>query len=201
MVAASSTLVAQSTTTASTSTTTPVAATSTVTGATINERKVDQEDRIANGLKDGDLTAGKAATLETQEAGINKEEAGMRAQDDGHLTAQDKTTLNGQLNVESKDIYADKHSGATDPKRNSEINDRLDNQQDRIANGIDKDKLTDTQVAKLETQEAGIDKEDAGMKAQDNGKLTAANKKLLNKQLNQESARIARDERRTLKKK
>jgi hypothetical protein len=77
------------------------------------------------------------------------------------------------------------------------VNDRLENQQDRIATGIKDDKLTDAQVAHLETQKSGIDKEEAGMRAQDNGKLTAADKKLLNKQLNEESRRIKRDERRT----
>ena len=37
------------------------------------------------------------------------------------------------------------------------------------------------------------------MRAQDNGKLTAQDKKTLNKQLNQESHRINRDEHRTTK--
>ena len=106
-----------------------------VTGKTIAARKENQQDRIAQGVKSGELTAGETSTLETQEAGINKEEAGMRAQDNGKLTAQDKTTLNSQLNVESKDIYADKHNDATQPAAKGEVNDRLENQQDRIAAG------------------------------------------------------------------
>ncbi|HEV2576840.1 MAG TPA: hypothetical protein VGU25_06490 [Acidobacteriaceae bacterium] len=182
---------ATSTTTASTS------ATSTTTGATIHQRKENQQDRIAQGVKSGELTASESATLESQEAGINKEERGMRQQDNGHLTAQDKATLKSQLNTESKDIYADKHNSATQPPVKGEVNKRLENQQDRIASGVNSDKLTDGQVAKLETQEAGVAKEEAGMRAQDNGKLTAQDKKLLNKELNQESRRINRDERRT----
>lgn len=170
-----------------------------VTGATLADRKENQQDRIAQGLKSGEMTASEASTVEKQEAGINKEEAGMRAQDNGKLTAQDKTTLNSQLNVESKDIYADKHNASTQKPTNGEINDRLAHQQDRISNGINSDKLTNTQVAKLETQEGGINKEETGMRAQDNGKLTAQDKKTLNKQLNQEARRIARDERRTEK--
>lgn len=197
-LAASGAVYAQSATSTSTTTaTTPVTNTSSVTGATINQRKENQQDRIDQGIKSGELTAGESATLETQEAGINKEEAGMRAQDNGKLTAQDKTTLNSQLNVESKDIYADKHNTSTQPPAKGEVNGRLENQQDRIASGLSSDKLTDGQVAKLETQEAGINKEKTGMRAQDNGKLTPQDKKLLNKQLNQESRRINRDERRT----
>ena len=57
----------------------------------INQRKVDQQDRIANGVKSGQLTAGETARLEHQEAGINREERGMRAQDNGHLTKQDRS--------------------------------------------------------------------------------------------------------------
>ncbi len=76
----------------------------------INARKVDQQDRIANGIKSGQLTAGETSHLEHQEAGINKEEAGMRAQDNGKLTKQDRSTLHHQQNVESRRIYRDKHN-------------------------------------------------------------------------------------------
>jgi Spy/CpxP family protein refolding chaperone len=77
---------------------------------TINQRKVDQQDRIAQGVKSGQLTAGETSHLEHQEAGINKEESGMRAQDNGKLTGQDRKALNHQQNVESKRIYRDKHN-------------------------------------------------------------------------------------------
>ena len=76
----------------------------------INQRKVDQQDRIANGVKNGKLTAGQTARLEHQEAGINKEERGMRAQDNGHLTKQDRKTIHQQQNQESRRIYRDKHN-------------------------------------------------------------------------------------------
>ena len=81
-----------------------------VTGKTIQERKTDQQDRIAQGVKSGQLTAGETAHLEHQEAGINHEEKGMRAQDNGHLSKADKSTLTKQQNQESKRIYADKHN-------------------------------------------------------------------------------------------
>jgi hypothetical protein len=77
----------------------------------INQRKVDQQDRIGNGVKNGKLTAGQTARLEHQDAGINKEESGMRAQDNGHLTKQDRQTIHAQQNQESRRIYRDKHDG------------------------------------------------------------------------------------------
>ena len=78
----------------------------------IQDRKVDQQDRIAQGVKSGQLTAGETSHLEHQEAGINQEEHGMRAEDNGHLTAQDRKTLHTQQNKESHRIYRDKHNAA-----------------------------------------------------------------------------------------
>ena len=77
----------------------------------INQRKVAQQDRIGNGVKSGQLTARETGHLEHQEAGINKEERGMRAQDNGHLTKQDRQTIHAQQNQESRRIYSDKHNG------------------------------------------------------------------------------------------
>ena len=77
---------------------------------TINQRKTDQQDRIAQGVKSGELTAGETSHIEHQEAGINKEESGMRAEDNGKLTTQDRKTLTHQQNQESRRIHRDKHN-------------------------------------------------------------------------------------------
>lgn len=76
----------------------------------INQRKADQQQRIGNGVRSGQLTAGETGRLEHQEAGINHEERGMRAQDNGHLTRQDRKTIHAQQNQESRRIYRDKHN-------------------------------------------------------------------------------------------
>jgi len=81
---------------------------------TIQERKENQQDRIAQGIKSGQLTPGETKNLETKEAGLNKEERDMRAADDGHLTAADREKLNNQQNHLSNQIYNDKHNGRTD---------------------------------------------------------------------------------------
>ena len=90
----------------------PVAiyAQTTTPAPTINQRKVDQQERIGNGVKSGHLTARETGHIEHQEAGINKEERGMRAQDHGHLTRQDRRTIHSQQNQESRRIYRDKHN-------------------------------------------------------------------------------------------
>lgn len=76
----------------------------------INQRKTDQQQRIGQGVQSGQLTAGETSHLENQEAGINKEERGMRQQDNGHLTKADKQTIHKQQNQESRRIYRDKHN-------------------------------------------------------------------------------------------
>jgi hypothetical protein len=47
-----------------------------------------------------------------QEGGINREEHAMRAQDNGHLTKQDRRVIHAQQNQESRRIYRDKHNAA-----------------------------------------------------------------------------------------
>ena len=82
----------------------------------INQRKENQQDRIAHGVKSGELTAGETARLETKESALNREERTMRAVDGGKLTAQDRRTINRQQNRLSRNIYRDKHNARTQPK-------------------------------------------------------------------------------------
>ena len=48
--------------------------------ATINQRKENQQDRIANGVASGQLTAGETSNLERKESNLNKEEKLMRSE-------------------------------------------------------------------------------------------------------------------------
>jgi hypothetical protein len=80
---------------------------------TAGERKANQQARIAQGVKSGQLTAHETANLEHREASVNKEERNMRAADNGKLTAADRTAINNRQNKISKSIYKDKHNAAT----------------------------------------------------------------------------------------
>jgi hypothetical protein len=87
-----------------------VPATFAQTSQTIQQRKVNQQDRIAQGVKSGQLTPGETTKLERQQKSINKEERNMRKADDGHLTAGDRKALNNRQNRASKNIYDKKHN-------------------------------------------------------------------------------------------
>lgn len=77
----------------------------------IHQRKDNQQDRIAQGVRSGQLTAGETRNLESREASINREERNMRRADDGRLTAGDRAALNCRQNRVSGSIDRDKHNG------------------------------------------------------------------------------------------
>jgi hypothetical protein len=81
-----------------------------VTGQSIQERKNDQQGRIAQGVRSGQLTAGETRNLERREASVNREEHAMRRADNGHLTRADKAALTHRQNNISRSISKDKHN-------------------------------------------------------------------------------------------
>ena len=81
-----------------------------VTAGTIQERKNDQQQRIGQGVRSGQLTARETGNLERREASVNREEHAMRRADGGHLTAQDRAALTRRQNRISRSIYKDKHN-------------------------------------------------------------------------------------------
>jgi hypothetical protein len=82
----------------------------------IAERKENQQDRIAQGVKSGQLTPRETVKLEKKEVAINKEVRADRKANGGKLTAAEKKQVNRQQNKVSKQIYAQKHDAQTQVK-------------------------------------------------------------------------------------
>jgi len=156
----------------------------------IAQRKENQQDRIANGVKSGQLTPGETANLENKEAAINKETRTDRAANGGKLTGAEKAQINRQQNQTSKQIYADKHNANTAHYGNNAVGHRRENQQDRIAQGIRSGQLTPKETSKLEKQQQGINKQVATDRRANGGSLNASQKKQINKSQNQASRNI-----------
>jgi len=76
----------------------------------VNQREQNQQDRIANGVKNGTMTPGQAAHVEKQEQHIENQEKRDMARNNGHLTKAEQKQLNKEQNKTSKEIYRDKHS-------------------------------------------------------------------------------------------
>jgi hypothetical protein len=157
---------------------------------TIAQRKENQQDRIANGVKSGQLTAGETANLENKEAAINGETKADRAADGGKLTGAEKQQINQQQNGLSKQIYQDKHNANTAHYGNNEVGQRRENQQDRIAQGVKSGQLTAGETAKLENQQRGINQQVKADRAANGGKLTSGEKKQVNREQNHASRNI-----------
>jgi hypothetical protein len=160
---------------------------------TVGDRKENQQDRIANGINNGSLTAGEAANLESKEAKLNKETQAMRAADGGKLTAADKQKLQQQQNRLSNAIYKDKHNAQVANTNDSNGNlpgNRAENQQDRIAQGIKSGQLTPGEAAKLENHEAKLNKEIGADRAANGGTLTQSERQQIAHQQNRMSNNI-----------
>ena len=160
---------------------------------TINQRKENQQDRIANGIQDGQLTAGETKHLEKKETELNQEERDMRKLDNGHLTTADRATLNQQRTKLSQDIYKQKHDAQVqnaNPK--SEVGQRERLQQERIAQGVKSGQLTSGETARLEGREAHINKEVHNDRVANGGTLTQAERRQVNHQENRTSRAIYR---------
>jgi opacity protein-like surface antigen len=82
----------------------------------VGQRRENQQDRIANGIKNGSMTAGEAARTENREQGINQQIRADRAANGGKLTAQEHRQINRQQNGASRQIYRQKHNSAKAPK-------------------------------------------------------------------------------------
>jgi tellurite resistance protein len=74
----------------------------------IDWREANQQNRIYQGLKSGQLTPQEFNRLEREQARIQAAEARMRA--DGRLDPRERARLNAMLNRSSRDIYRAEHN-------------------------------------------------------------------------------------------
>ena len=158
---------------------------------TIPQRRHNQQERVANGIKSGELTPNEAAHIEGQEGKLNNEIKDMREDNGGKLTAADKQKVHNQENRMSREIYNQKHDqqgSNQDPKTVG--GKRAENQQDRIGQGVASGQLTPAEASRLEKQENNLHREARDMREDNGGKLTAADKQKLNHQQSRESQRI-----------
>ncbi|MBV8665931.1 MAG: hypothetical protein JO269_05535 [Burkholderiaceae bacterium] len=72
--------------------------------AEVNQRLENQNARIKEEVKEGDMSKAKAKRLHTADKEIRQEERDMAKQNGGHITKQEQKTLNQQENAVSKRI-------------------------------------------------------------------------------------------------
>ncbi len=83
-------------------------------GNEVNSRQGDQQQRITQGVKSGQLTPGETRNLENRDSSINRQAQSERATNGGSLTPQERQQINQRQNNVSKSIYNDKHNANND---------------------------------------------------------------------------------------
>jgi|WetSurSiteA1Bulk_404760.scaffolds.fasta_scaffold17739_2 CRISPR/Cas system-associated endoribonuclease Cas2 len=161
----------------------------------IQQRMQNQEQRIDQGVSSGALTPKEAGKLEAEQAKIRQTEQRMKS--DGQLTPNERQKLNNMQDRSSQHIYNQKHDaqtanvgqgGAGVNVNDPNIQQRMQNQERRIQQGVNSGQLTPKEAGRLQAREAKIKQDEARMKS--DGQLTAKERKKLNKELDNASDRI-----------
>ncbi|HEX9391696.1 MAG TPA: hypothetical protein VF928_10335 [Usitatibacteraceae bacterium] len=159
------------------------------------QRDVNQQQRIEQGLKSGELTTKEAAKLEQGEAKIEREQA--RALQDGKLTPAEKAKIQADQNRESAAIQKLKTNDQTG-NPNSASSQRMQadvqrnvNQQQRIENGVKSGSLNKREVAGLERGQAKVDRREA--RAGRDGHVGAKEEARIQASENRQSKRIFKE--------
>lgn len=77
----------------------------------VNQRLDNQNNRIQQGVQDGQIKPGQAARDEKRDARIARQEQRDKAKHDGHLTKREQKHMNKELNHDSHDIHKQRHDG------------------------------------------------------------------------------------------
>ena len=153
-----------------------------------NTREANQDQRIANGLRSGQMTSGEAARAERTQSKIDQQVHNDRAANGGKLTGQEKQQINGEQNAASRQIYDEKHNDNT-IKPNA-VDNREANQQQRTANGLRSGQMTSGEAAKTNRNQAKTAQQVHNDRTANGGALNAQQKNQINKEQNKNSKQI-----------
>jgi hypothetical protein len=126
------------------------------------QRDVNQQQRIEQGLQSGELSTKEAGRLEREQQHVDR----LQAHDmkDGHISAAEQARLTKAQNAASASIYEQKHDVQTG-NPNSASSQRMQanvqrnvNQQQRIQSGMENGSLTNREAARLEASQARTDR-------------------------------------------
>lgn len=156
------------------------------------QRDVNQQQRIEQGLKSGQLSTQEAGHMERDEQHVNRMES--RDLKNGSISPAEQARLNAAQNKTSQAVSSAKHN-ATTGNPNSVSSERMqtdvqrnENQQQRTANGMKSGALTNKEAGSLERGQAHADRSEAN--AARNGHVGAAEQRGTQKVEDRQSNRI-----------
>ncbi len=153
-----------------------------------NEREANQDQRIANGLKSGQMTSGEAAKADRTQSRIDQQVHNDREANGGKLTGQERQQVNREQNAASRQIYNENHNGNT-VKPNA-VDNREANQQQRTANGLRSGQETSGEAARTNRNQARVDQQVHNERTANGGKLTGQERQQVNREQNRNSKQI-----------
>ncbi len=158
------------------------------------QRNVNQQQRIEDGLKSGQLNTREAGRLERGEAKIEKMEA--NAAKDGSISAREQARITAAQNRERRAIYNQKHDAqvghpgsASSQRMQADVQRNL-NQQQRIEQGVKSGELENSEVARLERGQSRVDR--ATARASADGRVGAREQARIQAREDRQSGRIYR---------
>ena len=153
-----------------------------------NGREANQDQRISNGLKTGQMTSGEAARADRTQAGIDSQVHSDRAANGGTLTSQEKQQVTGEQNAASRQVYNEKHNANTITP--NAVDNREANQQQRVANGLRSGQETSGEAARANARQSGVDQEVHNDRVANGGALTAQQHAKVARQQNRSSQQV-----------
>jgi hypothetical protein len=159
------------------------------------QRNVNQQERIEQGLKSGQLNTQEASRLEAEQSRIQRDQA--RALSDGKLSPAEKARLDREQNQASRDINRLENNKATgnpnsaSSKRMQADVQRNINQQTRIEQGVKSGQLTNRETARLEAGQSRVEKREA--RAGADGHVGSNEQARIQSAENRQSARVHRE--------
>lgn len=159
------------------------------------QRDINQENRVEQGLKSGQLSTGEAARLERGEARIDRMES--KALKDGNLSPEEAARIQRAQNQESAAINKLKHNdvagnpnSASSQRMQADVQRNI-NQQSRIEQGVQSGQLTNKEASQLERGQARVDRAEG--RAGADGHVSAQEQARIQHKENVQSRHIYRD--------
>ncbi len=151
-------------------------------------REANQDQRISNGLRSGQITSGEAAKADQRQANINQQVHADRTANGGTLTGQERQQINREQNGASRQIGNDAHNGNSVAP--NAVNNREANQQQRTAQGLRSGQMTSGEAARTDQRQANVDQQVHNDRVANGGALNQQQKQQVNKEQNHNSQQV-----------
>ena len=153
-----------------------------------NNREANQDQRISNGLRSGQMTSGEAARADQRQSNIDSQVHNERQANGGTLNPQERQQVNREQNNASRQIYNENHNANT--VRPNAVYNREANQQQRTAQGLRTGQMTSGEAARTNANQSRVDQQVHNQRTANGGALNNQQRQQVNRQQNQNSRQI-----------